>query len=164
MKTDPFSAFDQYADVVEAQMVRMTEELRTLREEVRTLRSELEQRSATAIAVVGPPGPPGPADPQGERGTDGIAGQPGERGVDGAATLEDIDARIEARFAELQVRSLADWYRDVYRADVAYQRSNLVTYDGQLWLALADSKAQQPGTSAAWKLITKKGRDGRDKT
>ena len=42
-----------------------------------------------------------------------------------------------------------------------YQRGNLATWDGSLWLSLVDGE-QKPGASSDWKMITKKGRDGKD--
>jgi hypothetical protein len=104
---------------------------------------------------------PGPVGPQGEPGP---AGAPGERGADGIAGIsrEDVEGLIEARFAALTVRTLADSYRDVFAAGEQYQRGDLVTHDGSLWLALADTEAQ-PGAEGGWKLVTKRGRDGRDR-
>lgn len=123
---------------------------------------------------------PGPRGEPGERGTDGLQGPagreglagrdgapsivagppgpPGERGSDGIATLAELDARIEARFAELQVRTFADVYRGVFRAGDMYKRGEFATWDGSLHLALADT-TDKPMTSGAWQLVTKRGRD-----
>lgn len=97
----------------------------------------------------------GPAGPQGERG---IPGERGERGADGIATREELDAMIEERFADLQVRTLADAYRGVYRAGDEYTRGELATWDGSLFMAIADTRGA-PGSDPGWKLVTKRGRD-----
>jgi hypothetical protein len=122
----------------------------------------------------GPPGPPGPAGEPGERGApgqDGRDGAPGpqgepgaqgERGADGIATRDELESIIEARFAELQVRTFADVYQGVFSSREQYTRGGLVTWDGSLWLAMEDTD-DQPGTSPRWRLVTKKGRDGRDR-
>lgn len=118
----------------------------------------------------GPAGDAGPVGPQGERGEPGLQGRdgaagiqglPGERGADGIATREEIASLIEERFADLQVRTLADSYREVWREGESYQRGNIATWDGSPWLAVRDTETK-PGTSADWKLFAKKGRDGRD--
>lgn len=67
---------------------------------------------------------------------------------------------IEARFADLQVRTLADVYREVYKAGEAYTRGELVTWGGSLWMA-REATTDKPGTSEGWRLIVKAGRDAR---
>jgi hypothetical protein len=125
---------------------------------------------------------PGPRGEPGERGADGIAGPPGrdglagrdgaastvpgpqgergERGVDGIATLDELDARIEARFAELQVRTFADVYQGVFEPDKLYARGLLTTWGGSLWLSLNETRSK-PGENGDWKLVAKRGADGR---
>lgn len=140
------------------------------------------------IGPAGPQGEPGPAGPpgeRGERGEMGLAGRDGaigpagpqgergERGADGIATRAELDAIIEqrvaaglavleARFADIQVRTLADVYREVWRAGEVYQRGEVATWEGSPWLAMAQTTAK-PGTSPDWKLFVKRGRDGRDR-
>lgn len=141
--------------------------------------TELESRVAAIPAgAQGEPGPAGPVGPQGERGepgtpgergergmdgTPGPVGPQGERGADGIATREEIEtlARqfVDARFADVQVRSFADLYREVYRSGETYRRSELATWDGSLWMAMKETRSQ-PGTDDSWRLITKRGRDG----
>jgi collagen type III alpha len=109
----------------------------------------------------------------GERGADGIAGRDGapsmipgpqgpqgERGADGIATRAELEEMIEARFAELQVRTFADSYREVYRAGEQYRRGETVTWGGSLFLAMADT-TDKPETTPAWRLMVKHGRDGK---
>ena len=68
---------------------------------------------------------------------------------------------IEQRFAELQVRNLADSWRGVWSPEETYQRGNVAQWDGSPWLALADKPTSKPGTSSEWVLFAKKGRDGK---
>lgn len=178
-------AFDAFASAVEERLVRMSDENRSLR----TLVDEL-QTQVRAAPVQGPPGPQGPqgergadglngrdgapGEPgqrgqpgeRGESGSDGINGRDGapgpqgERGADGIGTREDIDAAVRAAVADLQVRGLADVYRGVYKPGDPYQRSELATWDGSLWLAVRDTNAR-PGSDDAWVLIVKRGQNGR---
>lgn len=109
----------------------------------------------------------------GERGADGLAGRDGapstvpgprgergERGADGIATLAELDARIEARFSELQVRTFADVYQGVFENEKSYTRGSLATWGGSLWLSLRDTRSK-PGEDGDWKLVVKRGADGR---
>ena len=113
----------------------------------------------------GEPGPPGPqgetvVGPPGERGA---PGPPGERGEDGIATREEIEALVDERFRDVQTRTLADTYRGVWKDGEAYQRGDTTTWGGNLFLALADTSGK-PADTRDWQLITKRGRDGRDRT
>lgn len=121
----------------------------------------------------GAPGAPGERGLPGERGADGLAGRDGAasvipgpkgdtgaRGADGIATQAELDALIEARFAELQVRTFADVYQGVFEADKLYTRGLLATWGGSLWLSLNDTRSK-PGENGDWRLIVKKGSDGR---
>lgn len=122
-------------------------------------------------------GEKGERGPEGARGVDGVAGrdgapstvpgprgEPGERGADGIATFADVDARIEARFADLQVRTLADVYQGVFETerDRPYTRGQLTTWGGSLWLSLNDTRSN-PGENRDWKLVAKRGADGKNK-
>lgn len=114
----------------------------------------------------------------GERGTDGIIGrdgkdglngldgkpgEKGERGTDGIATRAEQDAWFEQRAADLEARSLADVFQGVYDQSKSYIRGMIAVWDGQPWLAMVETRAV-PGVSSDWKLLVKKGRDGRDKS
>jgi hypothetical protein len=96
--------------------------------------------------------------PKGDPST--VPGPKGERGADGIATASELDARIEARFSELQVRTFADVYQGVFEPDKAYTRGLLATWGGSLWLSLTETRSK-PGENGDWKLIVKKGSDGR---
>lgn len=90
----------------------------------------------------------------------GPAGPKGERGADGIATREELSSLIEERWGELQVRTFADVYQGVYENGRLYERGLLTTWGGSLWLSQAETKAK-PGESPDWRLIVKKGADGK---
>lgn len=52
-------------------------------------------------------------------------------------------------------------HRGIYKADEEYQAGDATTWDGSTWIAQRDTK-EKPGTSDAWRLSVKRGRDGRD--
>lgn len=54
-------AFDAFADAAEAQLVRMSGEIRSLREELDRLRTEQRAAPVQAEPIPGPAGEPGPA-------------------------------------------------------------------------------------------------------
>jgi hypothetical protein len=114
--------------------------------------------------AVGATGPIGERGPAGESvvGPVGPMGPQGERGADGVASVEEIEAIVQRAVTELQTRSIVDLYRDVYRLGETYHRGEFATWDGSLWLAQADTRAK-PGETPDWKMVVKKGRDGRDR-
>lgn len=125
--------------------------------------------------IDGKDGAPGIGE-KGERGVDGINGKDGaastipgpkgdtgERGADGIATRAEQDAWFEQRAADLEARSLADVFQGVYDQSKSYIRGMIAVWDGQPWLAMVETRAV-PGVSSDWKLLVKKGRDGRDKS
>lgn len=74
-------------------------------------------------------------------------------------------APLEQRLAQLETKgvSLADAYQGTWqRGGAAYQRGELVSHGGSLWLATADT-VEQPGSGPAsgWTLVVKRGRDAR---
>ena len=119
------------------------------------LRSALPTETRAAEPVVAPPGK------DGTNGKDGVDGKPGANGKDGIATLDDLNAAIEKRFADLVVRTFADTYKGVYKPDELYTRGVLTTWGGSLFLAKSDTK-DKPGESASWQLVVKRGADGKD--
>jgi hypothetical protein len=80
------------------------------------------------------------------------------------APVRDRIAGLEKTVEELkaaQTKTLADSFRGTWMAGTVYARGGLVVQDGSLWLALADS-AEKPGASSDWKMVTKRGKDGKD--
>lgn len=51
--------------------------------------------------------------------------------------------------------------RGVWR-EAEYEKGDAVTYGGSLWIAQDSGDHGAPGTSKAWRLAVKKGRDGKD--
>jgi hypothetical protein len=71
--------------------------------------------------------------------------------------LEALEARVAALEKSLEQRS----YQGVHDAARTYQRHNLVTKNGSLWIALKDTYAI-PGESPDWQMAVKRGRDARE--
>ena len=162
-------AFDSFAEAQTQALERMA--ARMVAMEATIARLEEQVRSASAgprgePGVPGEAGPPGPVGPAGVPGTPGPVGPPGERGergTDGIATREELIGLIEARFADLQVQTLADSYRGVYQPGTQYLRGQTAQSDGCLWMAVAATDARPVEGSTEWRMITRKGRDGRDR-
>lgn len=130
------------------------------KEEVRSMLADIQTRSAP---IAGPPGPKGDKGDPGEASTvpgpKGDKGDVGDKGADGIPTIEEVEAVVERKVADLNVRTFADIYRGVYVPNIDYTRGSLVTWDGSLWLAQTET-TQKPGDkNADWKLVVKKGRD-----
>jgi hypothetical protein len=122
---------------VKAVMNPVVTEVGTLSRDLAAARAEL--AALKALAPV--PGPPGPAGPPGADGKDGAVGEPGPPGPEW---------------------NFADAHKDTYAAGRTYVRGNLLTDDGSVWLCKDATTTDRPGTSAAWKLIIKRGQHGRD--
>jgi hypothetical protein len=76
------------------------------------------------------------------------------------AELEAAQHRIRA-LETAEAKTLADAFRGSWMPGSVYTRGSLTVCDGSLWLALVDSD-QKPGVTDAWRLVTKKGKDGKD--
>ena len=109
--------------------------------------------------IIGPPG------------KDGINGERGKDGADGLG-FDDLQGEFDEakgwvlRFARgEQVKEFAAPVpRDggVYRPGTLYLKGQYVTAQGSLWLALTDTRDRPGDGSKSWRLIVKRGRDGRD--
>jgi hypothetical protein len=76
--------------------------------------------------------------------------------------LEAKIATLEAKLAALQAKAGSTMqYCGVWEAGQAYGIGDFVTHAGSLWACRAPTEAR-PGTSPAWTLAVKRGRDGRD--
>lgn len=67
--------------------------------------------------------------------------------------VRPLAERIEV--LERQQKSLR--YRGVHQRAETYERNNLVTHDGSLWIALNDDPGK-PGEGDGWQLVAKGGR------
>lgn len=133
-----------------------------------------------ADGLQGPPGPagrdglPGVQGPQGEKGTSGRDGVDGKDGRDG--TLENLKATFDGeRTVTLcfkdgtpveggVIRFDVPIYRGVFEVGRTYEKSDVVTWGGSMWLAqeATSLKPEESGPSAkAWKLAVKRGSEGR---
>ncbi|RVC80208.1 hypothetical protein EN745_13620 [Mesorhizobium sp. M4A.F.Ca.ET.022.05.2.1] len=71
---------------------------------------------------------------------------------------------LEARVKELEERP-ATQYRGVWANEETYKRGDMITHGGSTWHCELDaSRGVRPGDGVGWRLMVKKGRDGRDAT
>jgi hypothetical protein len=64
---------------------------------------------------------------------------------------------LEQRVAELEASTLK--YCGVYQPSASYQRGNVVTCDGSAFHATRSVSAERPGSTDAWQLMVKHGKD-----
>jgi hypothetical protein len=93
----------------------------------------------------------------------------GRDGKDGIG-VDSFTAEIKGRMLHIKMQA-ADgihervmrlpipMYKDVWK-DGQYEKDDMVTWGGSMWIALRDTKSK-PGQYGDWKLIVKKGRDGK---
>lgn len=112
--------------------------------------------------------------PPGRDGLPGRPGTPGEDGRDGVG-IESVDITTLGDRKRQLIVMLSDGTafrkevefdgmvldRDVYRTGVSYEKGDAVTYAGSYWIAKRDTK-DSPKGSDDWRLVVKKGRDGKD--
>ena len=114
-----------------------------------------------------------PVPKDGAPGADGAPGRDGKDGADGLG-LEDLAIEQEGersfvltarrgtvvRSARLTIPAVID--RGVYAIARSYEQGDGVTYGGDYWIATRTvAAAEAPGSSDAWRLAVRKGRDGR---
>jgi hypothetical protein len=120
--------------------------------------------------------------PKPRDGIDGVNGKDGEPGIDGrhgidgapGGSVEDFDIAMDGRILTVSMKigdrierktvrlDLAQ-YKDVYRAGEKYERGDMVTFGGSVFIATRDTTgSEKPESSTAWKLMVKRGRDGKD--
>ena len=71
--------------------------------------------------------------------------------------LETQTTELRARIAELESSTLK--YCGVYQPSASYQRGCVVTCDGSAFHATRAVNSERPGTSDAWQLMVKHGKD-----
>jgi integrin beta 3 len=52
-------------------------------------------------------------------------------------------------------------YRDVFKDGNTYEHGDCCTFGGHVWHANQDT-TEKPGTSKAWTMMVRRGRDGKD--
>lgn len=127
-------------------------------------------------------GQPGRDGKDGRDGIDGKDGAPGLQGKEGAAgkdgrdgfSLDDFGAELKdggrilvlslragERTVSRELKMPTMIHRGVYRAG-EYQEGDCVTFAGSTWHAVQDTKEAPGGKSTHWRLIVKRGADGKD--
>jgi len=69
-------------------------------------------------------------------------------------------ADLEKKVEELERRKMPE-YKGVWKPDQEYGDNSLVTHDGSMFIARAQSKGVRPGDGSLWTLCVKRGRDAR---
>lgn len=135
----------------------------------------------------GDTGSRGEAGQRGEKGDRGEAGRDGRDASDLEVIGKMISEQLERQFAQLlagfkvsspddgrtlvfealtakhEIKTGLVLYRDIYRPEEKYERSDCVTFGGSVWIAQVDNPTDKPGISDQWRLAVKRGRDGKDK-
>jgi len=92
------------------------------------------------------------------------------RGVTDPATIAEMEAllvrmrkleTLEQRVKALEARPAAPGYKGVWKEGIGFEPGAMVTHGGSLWVCKATT-ILKPGTSDAWQLAVKRGKDGRD--
>ena len=74
-----------------------------------------------------------------------------------AKAIGPLMKRVSTLEAQIEQRK----YVGVWDQGTAYLQHNMVSYDGSVWFAKANT-GSKPGTDGTWQLAVKKGRNGRD--
>jgi hypothetical protein len=74
------------------------------------------------------------------------------------AELEKVTAEMQAA----QAKSLADFYRGVWQPAGRYERGDVVTWQGGMWIAFRSTETKPGDGDSGWQLAVKAGRDGRN--
>ena len=86
-------------------------------------------------------------------------GSPGLSACYLAGMIARIAIPLERRIAELEERAKNAGYRGAWKAKTLYRAGSFVSRGGSMWHCNEDSQ-DEPGTSEAWTLCVKRGRDG----
>jgi len=79
---------------------------------------------------------------------------------DSLGELVERVERLEANVTDLADRGFK--YRGYWTGGMKAKRNEAYTHNGSLWLAQYDTEDTPDQTSVDWKLIVRKGRDGKD--
>src|SRR5262245_41622080 len=71
-----------------------------------------------------------------------------------AALTKEV-TELRQKIEELEAREKSNRYSGVWQTAEAYERGNMATYDGALWIAVSDAPGK-PGV-AGWQLAVKRG-------
>jgi hypothetical protein len=115
----------------------------------------------TRAPVPGPPGAPGVRGERGLPGADGL-------GFDDLSVDFDGDRTLSLRFARGDVTKSFPIalpmmrYQGTYQETVAYVVGDVVTSGGAAWHCQQPTTLRPGNDVSAWRLMVRKGRDGRD--
>lgn len=81
----------------------------------------------------------------------------------GDRNFDLVTRRSSGVVEKIEVRFDVPLYRQIFKAGDRYEKSDMVTYAGSVWMALRDEPAGPPDMAPAdWRLVVKRGRDGKD--
>jgi hypothetical protein len=99
-------------------------------------------------------------------GKDGRDGLNGNDGADFTDCTIDYDGErtitIRSGAATITKTVPIPLDRGYYREGMASEKGDIVTHDGNAWIAQRDTKAKPCRESADWRMLARRGRDGRD--
>jgi hypothetical protein len=99
-------------------------------------------------------------------GKDGRDGLNGNDGADFTDCTIDYDGErtitIRSGSATITKTVPIPIDRGYYREGMASEKGDIVTHDGNAWIAQRDTKAKPCRESADWRMLARRGRDGRD--
>lgn len=103
----------------------------------------------------GPQGPPGPAIPP------GIPGVPGPQGLPGPPGVQGPTGPAGPKGDPGPTGPVGITFRDAWNTSTAYVVNDGVTYNGEMWIALAASTGVTPNTDGTkWSILAQKGEPG----
>lgn len=153
-----------------------------LRDLTQQLHTKIDALQTLAKGEPGPMGPVGPEGPIGRDGRDGLPGLQGEKGTNGIdgqhgidglgfedlSLLYDGERTVTFRFQqgakvkEFPVTMPLMLYQGVFTDNKTYEKGDVVTWAGSTWHCHEATTTKPGDGSASWKLMVKRGRDGRD--
>lgn len=103
-------------------------------------------------------------------------GAPGKDGVDGkdGADVEDFNLAVSGRVVTVsmtiggdvvsrEIKIAAAHDAGVYKSGSSYDEGAIVTFSGSAFIASRDvTSTERPESSTGWRLLVKRGRDGKD--
>jgi hypothetical protein len=100
-------------------------------------------------------------------GRDGAPGRDGKDGADFSKAEIDWEGErtlvIRGEGGEIRKTISVPMDKGYYREGMACEKADVVTHDGNAWIALRDTKAKPCHENKEdWRLFARKGRDGRD--
>ena len=100
-------------------------------------------------------------------GKDGAAGRDGKDGADFTHVEIEYDGErtiiVRGKDGEIRKNVPVPLDRGYWREGMESKQADIVTHDGNAWIALRDTKAKPDHSNKEdWRLFARRGRDGRD--